>query len=431
MRISIIGSGHVGLVTGVCFAERGHTVLCVDHDPAKIKALKAGKAPFYEPGLQELLDKHRSGKLLQFSASTPEAVEFGEVIFICVSTPNIPGGGVDMRYFESVSRDIARALTGKYRVIVEKSTVPVKTSERVRECIERYAKKGAKFDVASNPEFLREGMAVHDALNPDRIVIGTASKQAEQLLRKVYAGFESKLLTTSIQSAELIKLASNAYLAMRVSFVNAVSRICELGGADIDEVTKGMGLDPRIGPHFLKAGLGYGGSCFSKDVEGMYHMAGELGYSMNLLKEVQRINEDQWLHMVSRVEKELWVLSGKTVALWGLSFKPGTDDIREAPAVKVARELTKRGAIVRAYDPHAMENVKKILPDLTFAKNALDAAKGADALVLCTEWQEFLEQDMAKVKAVMNVPLVFDGRNVLKAGALKRLGFTYHAVGKS
>jgi len=429
MQLSIIGSGHVGLVSGLCFAEKGHTVLCVDHDAAKIKKLKAGKVTFHEPHMQELLTKHIAAKTISFSTDTKDAVDFGAAIFVCVSTPSMPDGNVDMRYFEAVSRDIAEHIS-EYRVIVEKSTVPIKTSSHMRANIERYLTREVDFDVASNPEFLREGQAIDDTLNPDRIVCGVTSHKAARVMQEVYAPFTAPLLMTTIQSAELIKLASNAFLATRLSFINAISRICELGGANIQEVAEGMGLDKRIGKHFLSAGIGYGGSCFPKDVSGMYHVSKALGYDFELLGEVQRVNEDQWQHFLARLEDTLWVLNGKTIALWGLAFKPDTDDIREAPALKIANALIAKGAKVVGYDPAANENAKGEVPDIHTVESALEACKDADALMICTEWSEFADVDLAEVKSALRVPVIFDGRNQLDPDTVKAAGFHSVSVGR-
>lgn len=429
MQLSVIGSGHVGLVTGLCFAEKGHKVLCVDHDAAKIKKLNAGKVTFYEPHMQELLTKHLDAGNISFSTETKDAVEYGSAIFVCVSTPSFSDGSVDMRFFEAVSRDIAAHIS-EYRVIVEKSTVPINTSQHMRANIERYLTREIDFDVASNPEFLREGQAIDDTLNPDRIVCGVTSPKAARVMQEVYAPFSAPLLMTTIQSAELIKLASNAFLATRISFINAISRICELGGADIQEVAEGMGLDKRIGKHFLNAGIGYGGSCFPKDVSGMYHVSRALGYEFELLAEVQKVNDDQWRHFLQRLEDTLWVLNGKRIALLGLAFKPDTDDVREAPALKLARALHAKGADVVGYDPAANETAKADLPDLVTADSALAACKDADAVVICTEWKHFAELDLAELKSAMRVPVLFDGRNQLDPKAARDAGFHYVSVGR-
>lgn len=429
MKITIIGSGHVGLVSGLCFAEKGHQVLCIDHDADKVAKLTALKPTFHEPGLEAMLKKHGASGAIKFSTSTAEGVAFGETIFVCVSTPSMPDGNVDMRFFEAVSRGIAETMT-EYRLIIEKSTVPIQTSEHMRRTIERYATKDVPFDVASNPEFLREGAAIQDTLHPDRIIIGTNSARAEKLLREVYADFDAPIVATSIPSSEMIKLASNAFLATRLSFMNAIARVCELGGADVDEVARGMGLDPRIGPHFLKAGIGYGGSCFPKDVEGLYHVSAALGYDFELLGEVQDINEDQWLYFVDRLERELWTLNGKKIALWGASFKPHTDDIRDAPSVKIARELVARGASVHVSDPVAIEHLRREVPEAIAEATPLAACQSADALLLATEWPQFLDIDPQEVAKAMRVRLAFDGRNALDRARWVEAGFEVHSVGR-
>lgn len=429
MKISIIGSGHVGLISGVCFAEKGHEVLCVDHDADKLAKLRNAEVPFFEPGLPELLKKHHSQKRLRFSDSTAEAVKFGQAIFICVGTPSTERGKADMTFVEKVARDIAEHLT-EYRLIVEKSTVPIMTGERVKATIQRYVRNEVHFDVASNPEFLREGSAIEDTLKPDRIVLGVDSGKAETLLREIYAGYQCPFVVTSIGSAELIKHASNSFLALKISFINWVSRLCEVSGADVHEVARGMGLDHRIGPHFLNAGIGYGGSCFPKDVDALAHISEDLGLDAAPIRLISAINKGQIDRLHERLEKELWVLKDKTIALWGLAFKPNTDDIREAPALALISRLLKDGARLRVHDPVAMPAVRKLHPDLYFAKDPLDATSGADALVVCTEWPVYRETDLAKLKANLRVPLVFDGRNCLDRKRAGELGLTLLAVGK-
>ncbi|MCC6574116.1 MAG: UDP-glucose/GDP-mannose dehydrogenase family protein [Planctomycetes bacterium] len=429
MKISIIGSGHVGLISGVCFAEKGHEVLCVDHDNEKLAKLRNAEVPFFEPGLPELLKKHHTAKRLRFSDSTAEAVKFGQAIFICVGTPSTERGKADMTYVEKVARDIAETLTD-YRLIVEKSTVPIMTGERVKAAIQRYVRAEVHFDVASNPEFLREGSAIEDTLKPDRIVIGVDSGKAETLLREVYAGYECPFVVTSIGSAELIKHASNSFLALKISFINWVSRLCERTGADVNEVAKGMGLDHRIGPHFLHAGIGYGGSCFPKDVEALAHISEDLGIDASPIRMISTLNKGQADRFHDRLEKELWVLKDKTLAIWGLAFKPNTDDIREAPALSLVQRLIKDGAKLRVHDPVAMPAVRKQHPDLYYAKDPLDATSGADALLVCTEWPVYREADLAKVKANLRVPIIFDGRNCLDRKRAGDLGLTLIGVGK-
>ncbi len=430
MKISIIGAGHVGLVTGVCFAERGHDVLCVDHDPGVMAKLRAGEAWFYEPGLGELLRRHQAGGRLQFSDSTAEAVAFGTAIFICVGTPSGEGGKADMTYVEAVARDIAGHLDG-YRLVVEKSTVPIRTGERIRRTVKRYAHGDAEFDVASNPEFLREGTAVEDTLHPDRVVVGVDSERAEGLLREIYADFGCPILVTSIGSAELIKHASNSFLALKIGFANWLSRLCEASGADVQEVTHGMGLDRRIGPEFLNAGIGYGGSCFPKDVVALAHISEEIGCEAPLIRMISQINEEQLQRFHELITRQLWVVKDKTLAIWGLSFKPFTDDLRDAPALRLIDLLLAEGAALRVHDPVAMSALEKQLPGLYYASDPLDATDGADALILCTEWPEYAAVDLAEVKQRLRVPMVFDGRNCLDRELAERHGMTLFGVGKT
>ena len=430
MKISIIGSGHVGLISGVCFAERGHEVLCVDHDKEKLAKLRKAEVPFHEPGLPELLKKHHGSKRLRFGDSTAEGVDFGQVIFICVGTPSTERGRADMTFVEAVARDIAERLKD-YRLIVEKSTVPIMTGDRIKTTIERYVRGDAQFDVASNPEFLREGSAIEDTLKPDRVVIGVDSAKAEALLREIYVDYDCPVLVSSIGSAELIKHASNSFLALKISFANWLSRLCEASGADIHQVTAGMAEDHRIGPHFLNAGIGYGGSCFPKDVEALAHISEELGVEAPLIREISRINRQQIERFHRKIEKELWVLKDKTIAIWGLAFKPHTDDVRDAPAFNLIEMLLADGASLRVHDPYAMEATRRRFPDLYFAKDAIDATRNADALVVCTEWPEYAEADLAKVKASLRVPTIFDGRNCLDRKKAEELGLRLFGIGKA
>src|SRR6516225_5846038 len=353
MNISIIGSGYVGLVTGACFADVGHTVICLDNDEAKIKTLQAGRIPIYEPGLEEIVHRNVSAHRLHFSSSIREGVENSQIIFIAVPTPPQPNGDVDLSFIEKVSREIADVLTD-YRVIVDKSTVPVKTGERVAETIKRYNRHGAKFDVVSNPEFLREGCAIQDLMHPDRIVIGAQSQHAIDLMKKVYEPFMAPVLVTGINSAELIKHAANSFLALKISYINAISAICDASGADVEKVADGIGADRRIGRSFLNAGLGYGGSCFPKDIAAFIHISEQLGAPFTLLKEVQQINKAQRERFVKKIRDTLWVLKDKKIAIWGLTFKPDTDDVRSSVAIDVANDLLREGAVVQAYDPKAM-----------------------------------------------------------------------------
>lgn len=430
MKISIIGTGHVGLVTGVCLAERGHHVLCVDADREKIRSLQKNRMPFHEPGMAELAGKNAKAGRLRFGGSNADAVEYGEVVFICVPTPPLGDGHADMTYVENVSRDIAAVLKD-YRVIVDKSTVPVLTGERVKMVITRYAKKNVAFDVASNPEFLREGSAIEDTLRPDRIVFGVESARAEKVLREVYKGFKAPVLVTDIKSAELIKHASNSFLALKISYANALSAVCELAGANVQLVTYGMGLDKRIGPAFLNAGIGYGGSCFPKDVAAFEAISRELGYEFRLLAEVRRVNAEARERFLKKIQEELWIVKGKTIAALGLAFKPDTDDCRESVAVDVVRRLVDMGAKVRAYDPQANGTAKAVLGDsVAYAKNAYDAAKGADAALVLTEWPEFAKLDLAKFRKQLAQPVVLDGRNLFDSKTMTQHGFIYRSIGR-
>lgn len=430
-KIAIIGTGHVGLVSGACFAEKGNIVICVDNDIEKIEMLNSGRMPIYEPGLDELVERNVKASRLSFTTEIAPAVRASEIVFICVGTPPTPSGQPDLSYVEAVSREIARNLDDTtYRLICEKSTVPVRTGEHVRQTVEKYAAKNALFDVASNPEFLSEGTAIHDTFNPDRIVIGVSSKRAEAMLRSLYESFNAPLIVTDINSAELIKHASNSFLAMKISFINAIATICELTGANVEEVARGMGMDRRIGQAFLRAGAGYGGFCFPKDVEAFIAVAESLGYRFDLLKEVQAVNVAQRDRIIKKIEKELWILKGKTIALLGLSFKPNTDDVREAPAIYIARRLLEKEAIVRAYDPRAIEKARRVLPTIAYCADPYDAARGADCLVLMTEWDEFRHLDLTRLRSAMAQPIMVDCRNVFDPAHVRALGFTYSSVGR-
>jgi len=429
MNISIIGTGHVGLISGACFAERGHKVLCVDSDERKIKLLKSQKMPIYEPGLEEVVLRNMKAGRLKFGGSNADAVAFGKVVFISVPTPPTASGGADLSYIESVSRDIAAALT-EYRLIVEKSTVPVRTGGHVSSVIGKYAKKGVEFDVASNPEFLREGSAIEDTLHPDRIVFGVETSRAEEVLRDVYKPFKAPIVVTDIKSAELIKHASNSFLALKISYANALAAVCERAGANVGEVVRGMGMDKRIGASFLNAGIGYGGSCFPKDVAAFESISRDLGYDFGILREVMRINTDARDRFLKKVEEELWIVKGKVICALGLSFKPNTDDLRESVGLAVVQRLTDRGAKVRAYDPQAMEKAKLHLKDVTLCSGPYEAAQGADCALLLTEWDEFRTLDWKKMKKAMAHPTLIDGRNLFDPAKMRELGFTYRSVGR-
>ena len=433
MDICIIGSGYVGLVSGACFAEVGHNVVCVDNDPRKIEKLHRGEIPIYEPGLEDLVHRHVTANRLRFTGSIEDGVDHSDIVFIAVPTPPQADGSVDLSYIERVAREIAVVLKrGQYRVVVDKSTVPVKTGEKVDATIRRY-NKNAEFDVVSNPEFLREGCAVPDLMNPDRIVIGSASQRATDLMKRVYEPFNAPILVTDVNSAELIKHAANSFLSLKISYINAVSAICEASGADVEKVADGIGMDKRIGRNFLNAGLGYGGSCFPKDVKAFIAIADELGVPFNLMKEVERINESMLERFLKKMRDALWVLKDKRIAVWGLSFKPDTDDVRNSVAIELVRHLVEEGAIVTAYDPKGMEKAREynlISDKVKLVGSPVEAVDGAEALVLATEWKEFARQDFAEVKRRMHTPLVFDGRNLFKPDTMREMGFVYCGVGR-
>lgn len=429
MNVCIIGTGYVGLVTGATLAELGNRVICVDNNEEKIAGLNRGEVPIYEPGLSELIASSRQAGRIIFTTSIAEGVKASEVVFIAVSTPPKPDGSADLSAVAAVARQVAENLNG-YKVVVDKSTVPVKTGEKVAETIERYSKKGSDFDVVSNPEFLREGSAIYDTFHPDRIVIGTTSRRASDLLVELYKPLNAPVIITDINSAEIIKHAANSFLATKISFANALARICEAAGANVEEVTRGVGLDNRVGAKFLNAGVGYGGSCFPKDVSAFISISEELGYDFRLLKEVERINEEQIDFFFRKIKDTLWILEGKKVAVLGLAFKPNTDDMRSAPSVKIIRKLLAEGAKVRAFDPKAMEKAREDLPDIEYCRDPYGAAEGAEALIILTEWNEFKEMDLARLKKLLHQPIIIDGRNIYDPVQMAQLGFTYCSVGR-
>jgi len=431
MNISIIGSGYVGLVTGACFAELGNRVICADNDAKKIAQLKKGGIPIYEPGLEELISKNRLKKRLKFTSSIKEAVLNSELIFIAVGTPSLENGEADLTGIENVAHQIALNMDG-YRLIVEKSTVPVETGQWVKHTVETYVKRKLKFDVASNPEFLKEGSAINDFMHPDRIVIGVESKRAEELLTSLYEPLNAPLVVTDIKSAELIKHASNSFLATKISFINAISRICDKVGADVKEVTLGLGLDKRIGPEFLNAGVGYGGSCFPKDLDAFIEICGKLGYDFGLLKSVRKTNQEQISFFLAKIKDALWIIKDKNIAVLGLSFKPNTDDIRNAPSLEIIRALQAEGAKLRVYDPSAMKRAQEVLGTnrITFCKDPYQACRQADCLLIITEWDEFKELDFSKVKKLLYRPLIIDGRNIYEPRQMQELGFNYIGIGR-
>jgi len=429
MKISVIGSGYVGLVTGACLAELGNRVICADSDKGKIKSLKNGSMPIYEPGLKELIERNVRNKKLNFSSDIENAVGFAEIIFITVGTPALDNGEADLTGIEKVARNIAKNVNG-YKLVVEKSTVPVETGNWVRHTISTYIKDKTKFDVASNPEFLREGQAINDFMNPDRIVIGVESKKAKDLLVKLYKPFKSPIVITNIKSAELIKHASNAFLATKISFINAVACICDKVGADVEEVAKGMGLDKRIGLSFLKAGIGYGGSCFPKDLDAFVHISEKIGYDFSLLKSVKKINEAQLGLALNKIKDLLWIIKDKKIGVLGLAFKSNTDDIRNSPAIELIRALQKEGAKISAYDPQAIKKAKNALRNVAFCGDVYSVCRGADCLLIATEWDEFKKLDFTRVKKLLNRPIIIDGRNLFDPKDLVKSGFCYVSMGR-
>ena len=450
MQIAVIGSGYVGLVAAACFAELGHTVVCVDNDLEKIAALNAGQSLIHEDYLQELLQRHR-GTSLRFSASLTDAVAESLVIVIAVGTPATANGDADLSYVESVTREIAHSTRG-YKVIVEKSTVPVYTNAWIHRAMILNGCRSGEFDVVSNPEFLREGTAVTDFLYPDRIVVGANTERAKELLRELYGplisgsyykqagavprpdGVKTKgaYIETSAQSAEVIKHASNAFLAMKISFINVVANVCEAVGADVEDVCKGLGSDSRIGPRFLRAGIGYGGSCFPKDIAAFRAVARDFGCQFGLLDEVHRINEEQRQRFMKKVRGALWTLKKKRLAILGLAFKDGTDDVRDSPAIEIVKDLLEEGCDIVAFDPAAMERTKSILGDsISYAPDAYAAAKGADALLILTEWKEFARLDLPRLRELLNYPIILDGRNLYSPQDMALAGLNYYSVGRA
>ena len=432
MDISIIGCGYVGLVTGVCLASIGHRVLCVDSDQEKIKALKAGRVPIYEPGLDALMRDAVKKKRLNFGGSVRDAARKTDVIFIAVGTPSKKNGDADLTYVENVARQIAVNMTG-YKLIIEKSTVPAETGKRIERTIRLNLPKRNKavsFDVASNPEFLREGSAIEDFMHPDRVVIGVGSPRAEKILREIYQPLNPHMVVTDINSAEIIKHASNSFLATKISFANALSQICDRVGADILKVAEGMGYDKRIGKSFLRAGIGYGGSCFPKDVDAFIRLSERSGYRFNLLREVRQVNEDQKENFVRLIEDKMWILKDKVIGVLGLAFKPDTDDMRNAPSLDIIAALQKEGARVRAYDPQAMGQARNVLKKVVFCKDPYALAKDCDCLLLLTEWDEFKKLNFKKIKTLMRQAIIFDGRNLYHSDRLGDLGYEYYGVGR-
>jgi UDPglucose 6-dehydrogenase len=433
MRIGIIGTGYVGLVTAVGLAELEHHVIGTDVDTEKIEKASRGVSHIYEPGLEELLRKNLAKKNLSFTTDLDQTIKASDVLFVCVNTPQKEDGSADMCYVEGVSHRIAENLDD-YKLIVEKSTVPVRTSLWIKRTIDRYKRKDVAFDVASNPEFLREGSAVQDFLNPDRIIIGVESEKAKKMMLRMYEKFQERCLVTNIDSAELIKHASNSFLAMKISFINLMADLCEKTDADIELVAKGMGLDPRIGSLFLRAGLGYGGSCFPKDVRALIKIGEDLGVNLDLLKEVDEINTMRIQAFVGKVMKALWNLKKKKIAVLGLSFKPLTDDIRNAPSIRIIKELARDGAFLNLYDPKAVAKMRGVVPEeppkIVYVDTPYDAAAQAHALLVVTEWEEFSQLDLKKLKGLMANPVIVDGRNAFDPEKMRALGFEYYSIGR-
>jgi UDPglucose 6-dehydrogenase len=431
MRLAVIGTGYVGLVAGVCFAESGNDVVCVDKDAAKVRALRAGTMPLYEPGLEELLRRNVSEKRLTFTTALPAAVRGAQAVFIAVGTPQGEDGSADLQHVLAVARQVARAIKG-YTVVVNKSTVPVGTAERVRQVMARETRE--PFSVVSNPEFLKQGAAVDDFMKPDRVVIGGDDPRAVALMQELYAPFtrtDAPIMVMDGPSAELAKYAANAMLAARITFMNEVANVCELVGADVDHVRRAIGSDRRIGSSFLFPGVGFGGSCFPKDVKAMQRFAADSGYEFKMLQAVDEVNAYQKTRLVAKMRQHYGRLKGKTLALWGLAFKPKTDDMREAPSIPLIEALLKAGARVQAYDPEAMRVAKRLFGSrVAFANSGYDALQGADGLAIVTEWNEFRRPDLERMKRLLKAPVIFDGRNLFAPAHMKQHGFTYYSIGR-
>ncbi|MFN0117060.1 MAG: UDP-glucose dehydrogenase family protein [Elusimicrobiota bacterium] len=428
-KICVVGTGYVGLVSGTCFAEMGHHVICVDKDKNKIDILNSGHIPIYEPGLEELVKKNKKLGRLKFTTSIEEGVTPSEIVFIAVNTPSMEDGSADLSFVEASTREVVRFSKG-YKLLVEKSTVPVQTGDRIKSSLSAIRNSKATIEVASNPEFLREGSAIKDFLNPDRIVIGVESKRSEKILRELYQKLKAPMIVTDIKSAELIKHASNSFLALKISYINAIANICEKVGADVGRVSQGMGFDKRIGASFLNAGIGYGGSCFPKDIAAFIKIADQNGYDFSLLKAVQKINSDQRLQIVKKIEEKLWNVKDKNIGILGLSFKPDTDDLRNAPALDIIQALLSKGAKIKAFDPIVNNKVKKIIPQVEYMDDIYSVAKHAHALVILTEWNVFRKMNLKKVRSVMESPVIIDGRNIFSLEQMEKNGFSYVSVGR-
>lgn len=433
MKVAVIGTGYVGLVTGTCFAEAGNDVICIDNNPDKLAKLHAGIVPIYEPGLEALFHRNIKEGRLRFSGDLKEAVDYAEIIFLALPTPPMEDGSADLKYVLGVAENIGKIITD-YRVLINKSTVPVGTGDLVEAAVRKNAT--VDFDVISNPEFLREGFAVEDFMKPERVVIGSSSERANDFMRRLYKPFimsGNPLIFMDRRSAEVTKYAANSFLAAKISFMNEVANLCELVGADVDNVRKGIGSDTRIGKRFLFPGVGYGGSCFPKDVSALYKTSQQYGYGFKILDAVMQVNDRQKEILVEKIISHYGAdLTGKTFAIWGLAFKPNTDDIREAPALVIIELLNKAGATVRAYDPEAMEAVRTYHPDLaiTYCESQYEALRGADALVIVTEWNEFRTPDFNKLRTSLKAPVIFDGRNIYEVDDIAKEGFSYYSIGR-
>ena len=431
MKITVVGTGYVGLVTGTCLAETGNHVCCVDIDERKVNKLKNGQITIYEPGLEKLFERNLKEERLSFTTSLEEGLQEAEIVFLALPTPPGEDGSADLKYVLGVSHEIGKLLTD-YKIIIDKSTVPVGTAEKVRDSIAKNYK--GEFDVVSNPEFLREGVAVEDFMKPDRIVIGTTSERAKTLLTELYAPYVRQgnpIIFMDERSAELTKYAVNAFLGTKISFLKEIAQMCERLGADVDMVRRGIGSDDRIGKRFLFPGIGYGGSCFPKDVKALMHSAKEVSYEFKILDAVTEVNEKQKSHLVTKIKRYFGDLSGKHFAIWGLAFKPNTDDIREAPALEIIEALLSEGASVAAFDPEAMNNVKTIFGDkISFCETPYDCLPNADALIIATEWNEFRTPDFDKMLSTLKEPVIFDGRNVFDVSTIEKKGFHYESIGR-
>jgi len=429
-NICVIGAGYVGLVSGACLAEIGHSVICVDNNREKVSKLQKNISPIYEPGLEELIIKNKKDGRLSFTWDIENAVNKSDVIFIAVHTPTKENGETDLQYVEDVSKKVATAMD-EYKIIISKSTMPVGTGQKIKEILKKNCKNGVAFDVASNPEFLKEGVAIKDFLEPDRIVVGLETEKAQKIIADIYKPIKAPIIFTDIESAEIIKHACNSFLTTKISFINAIASICEKNHGNVEEVAKAMGLDKRIGPDFLRAGIGFGGSCFPKDLSAFINIAKKCGYDFKLLKAVKEINDKQKENFIKRVEEMLSGVKNKKIAVLGLSFKPNTDDMREAPSIGIINALVNKGAIIKAYDPVAIENAKTIFGKaISYCKNPYETVRDYDALVFLTEWPEFFDLDFKKIKKLLKGHIIIDGRNIFDPQEIKKLGFNYYSIGR-